>query len=198
MNKNCVLVVVFVFLIISVQSNKYFKKNFHNKLYKTDPQCRYVKEFAYDGLLYKTKYFSLIYFFNELSKKNCTSSIRYECSKQNFLYTEFNSVLYAYFCDKKTFYKMCSKSLTEWTKKNDKYLLNLNNKELSNILLKHSSIVNKNLESCLSVPIFSSNDSLTLRNVTYSEVKYFEFFNTTWTMIPSFSTDLNERKVGKK
>ena len=198
MNKNCVLVVVFVFLIISVQSNKYFKKNFHNKLYKTDPQCRYVKEFAYDGLLYKTKYFSLIYFFNELSKKNCTSSIKYECSKQNFLYTDFSSVLYAYFCEKKSFYEMCSKLLTDWTKQTSKYLLKLNNKELSSLLLKHNSFINKNMENCISVPMFSSYDLLTAKNLNFYELKHFDMFNITWTMLPGVSTDFNEKKNGKR
>ena len=197
MHKNCVLVVIFGFLIVFVQP-KYFNYNFYKEVFETDQQCRYIKEFAYDGLLYKTRYFSLSYFFTELSKNNCTSSIEYECKKNNFLYTDFNSVLYAYFCDKKSFFEKCSQSLTKLTKKTNKYLLNLNDQELSNELLKHIPIVNSNLESCLSVPILRSNDLLKLKNFSYTEVKNFGLFNTTWTMLPGFSTDLEEREVVKR
>ena len=198
MKKNFVLITIFSFLFVFVQPNRFFKKNFHDKVYKTDLQCENIKRFAYEGFLYKSKQFSLQLFFNELSKKNCTSSIKYECKKKNFFYTNFNSVLYAYFCDKSSFFKMCSKELTDWTKQTSKYLLKMKDKELSNILLKHYSLNQKYIESCITVPMFSSYDLLLAKNLTYNELKMFEFFNTNWTMVPGVSTDLKAINAGKR
>ena len=198
MKRNFVLISIFSFLFVFVKSDTYFKKNFYHNVYNLDPECKTIKRFAYDGFLYESKQFSLQLFFNELSHKNCTSSIKYECKKKNFLYTNFNSVLYAYFCDKSSFFEMCSKILTDLTKQTIENILKLNNKELSNLLLNHYSLESKNTESCILVPMYSSFDILEEKNLTFFEIKEFNFFNTNWTIIPGDPTDLNEKKNGYK
>ena len=82
------------------------------------------------------------------------------------------------------------------TKQTIDNILKLKNKELSNLLLNHYSIDNKNMESCILVPMFSSYNLLENNNQSFHEVKEFSLFNTNWTMIPGVSTDLNEEKKG--
>ena len=83
------------------------------------------------------------------------------------------------------FIKNCFESLTKWTNLDRKTILRIKNEDLSHILLKniknkYESIVDN--EECLLIPLASSNNLLTVGNLSLAEYKSFELLQPSWTV----------------
>ena len=177
-----------------------FTKISYQELINDHQKCFEIKVKYYESNYFFNKKFSLFDFFKQLEKNNCFKSIRIECIKRTYNFSEYTGFVYDRFCNVSKLKKKCFSGFIDDTKliKNNLNNLSWNNISKLNYYKAKKQLKPGKLTFC---------DSLSLLEKTYydKEIEYFEkkiftgVFCTVWDLYFTFNnTNIGAGSSAKK
>ena len=180
-----VFVFIYILTIFSVSEAVY--SNFftiidYNKLLSSDTACKSLKSKAYKSSYFRDEQFSLINFFKELENRKCFISIKEECNKKTFQFSEYTNLIYYRFCNIEKLKNVCIPTLIDVTRFNKTFFHQNNWRKITQLtyfVVKKHLGTNK-FSSCFALTLLEKLEYY--KDLVFHEEKNFrETFCTLWT-----------------